>query len=98
MFGNISQILEMKKKADEMKSKLNSIVVSEFHQGVTIDCNGNRQILSIHIAEDLLNNKSNLETVVCEAVNKALVSAEKASASELSSMVGGLGAMASLFK
>jgi DNA-binding protein YbaB len=98
MLGNISQILEMKKKADEMKSKLNDIVVSEIHQGVTVDCNGNRKVLSIHISGDLLNNKTHLETVVCEAVNKALSSAEKASATEMASMVGGLGAMASLFK
>jgi DNA-binding protein YbaB len=98
MFGNISQILEMKKKADEMKSKLNDIVVTETHNGITVDCNGNRKILSIHISEEQMNNKAILESNLCEAINKAMTSVEKASASELSSMVGGLGAMASLFK
>ena len=51
MLGNISQLLEMKKKADELKAKMEAITVTETTNGITVDCNGKRKILAIHIEE-----------------------------------------------
>jgi DNA-binding protein YbaB len=90
MFGNISQILEMKKKADELKAKLETIQVTEEFKGITVDCNGNRKILAIHVPEQLMGNKAELEDNLAEAINKALAAAEKASIGDLASMAGGL--------
>lgn len=98
MFGNISQILEMKKKAEALKEKLGSIIVTEEHKGITIDCNGNRQILNIHISSDLMNNKESLESTLCEAINKCLSSAEQQSVKEMAELTGGLGGLGNLFK
>ncbi len=98
MFGNISQILEMKKKAEALKEKLGTIIVTEEHKGVTIDCNGNRQIINIHVSNELLNNKETLEKTLCEAINKCLSSAEQQSLKEMSELTGGLGGLGNLFK
>ncbi|MEN9739496.1 MAG: hypothetical protein RLZZ318_1532 [Bacteroidota bacterium] len=97
MFGNISQILEMKKKADELKAKLETIQVTEEYNGITVDCNGNRKILAIHVPEQLMDNKTQLEDNLTEAVNKALASAEKASIGDLASMAGGLQGLSGMF-
>lgn len=97
MFGNISQILEMKKKADELKAKLETIQVTEEHLGITVDCNGNRKLLAIHIPEQLMTNKNQLEDALTEAVNKALASAEKASIGDLANMAGGLQGLSGMF-
>ncbi len=97
MFGNISQILEMKKKADELKAKLETIQVTEEHLGITVDCNGNRKLLAIHIPEQLMSNKTQLEEALTEAVNKALASAEKASIGDLANMAGGLQGLSGMF-
>lgn len=88
MFGNISQLLEMKKKAEEIKAKLESIVVTETHNGISIDCNGNKKILAIHIEPSMMNDKTKLEGNLIEAINKTVASAEKASVGDMAAMAG----------
>jgi DNA-binding protein YbaB len=88
MFGNISQILEMKKKAEEIKAKLESVVVTETHNGISIDCNGNKKILAIHIEPSLMNDKTKLEDNLIEAINKAVAAAERASVNDMAAMAG----------
>ncbi len=90
MLGNITQILEMKKKAEELKKKLEATIVTEIFNGITVDCNGNRKVLAIHILEESMANKVNLEDNMVLAVNKALESAEKVSMGELGAMAGGM--------
>lgn len=97
MFGNISQLLEMKKKADELRTKLETITVTETTNGVTIDCNANRKILAVHIEEHLLNDKSRLELTITDAVNNALASAEKAAMGDLAAIAGGMPGLGNLF-
>lgn len=98
MFGNISQILEMKKKADEMKARLNSVSITETLNGVTVHCNGTKKITSIQIADELMQDKNKLQIVLNEAVNKALEKADQVSKEELSQLTSGLGPLAGLFK
>ena len=97
MLGNISQLLEMKKKAEELKSKLEAITITETNNGITVDCNGNRKILSIHIDADRLNDKIQLEDNLVQAINKALESAEKANMAEVGAMAGGMPGLIGLF-
>ncbi len=97
MFGNITQILEMKKKAEELKSKLEAITITETSNGITIDCNGNRRILAVHIDETAINNKATLEEHLVTAINKTLDSAEKASMSEVGAIAGGMPGLMGLF-
>ena len=97
MLGNISQLLEMKKKAEELKSKLESIQITETHNGITVDTNGNRKLLSIHIDADRLNDKTQLEDNLVQAINKALESAEKANMAEVGAMAGGMPGLMGLF-
>ena len=97
MLGNISQLLEMKKKAEELKNKLEAIIITENNNGITVDCNGNRKILSIHIDTELLNDKTQLEDHMVQAINKALESAEKANMAEVGAMAGGMLGLMGLF-
>lgn len=97
MFGNITQLMEMKKKADELKARMESITVTEVTNGISVDCNGNRKILAIHIPEDKLSNKMQLEEELCNAVNNAIASAEKSAMGDLAGMAGGLQGLSALF-
>lgn len=90
MLGNITQILEMKKKAEEMKKKLEAMTITETTKGITVDCNGSRKILSIHIDDEAFSNKFSLEENLVNAINKTLEGAEKASLGEVGAMAGGL--------
>lgn len=93
MFGNISQLLEMKKKAEELKAKLESITVTEVINGITVDCNANRKILAVHISEEMMADKSRLEDSLTLAINNALSAAEKAAMGDVADIAGlpGLG-------
>ncbi|MBL7836688.1 MAG: YbaB/EbfC family nucleoid-associated protein [Bacteroidetes bacterium] len=95
MFGNISQLLEMKKKAEELRSKLESIQVTKTTNGITVDCNANRKILAVHIETDLLNDKTRLEDNMVLAINNALAAAEKAAMGDVAAIAGmpGLGGL-----
>lgn len=93
MFGNISQLLEMKKKAEELKAKMEEITVSETTNGITVDCNGNKRILAIHISAEKLENKTALEDDICLAVNNAVAAAEKAAMGDMAGALGGLGSL-----
>jgi DNA-binding protein YbaB len=97
MLGNITQLLEMKKKAEELKAKLENITVTEITNGITVDCNGNRKILAIHIPQDMMQDKVKLEDNLILAVNNAVAAAEKASINDMASMAGGLGSLGALF-
>jgi DNA-binding protein YbaB len=97
MLGNITQLLEMKKKAEELKAKLEHITVTEVTHGITVDCNGNRKVLAIHIPQEMLQDKVKLEDSLILAVNNAVAAAEKASINDMASMAGGLGSLGALF-
>ena len=79
-----------------MKARMENIRVTEEYKGITVDCNGNRRILSLHISPERFNDKQRLEEDLCTAVNQALASAEKASLGDLAGMAGDLGGLASL--
>ena len=97
MFGNISQLLEMKKKAHELRAKLESIQITETTGGITIDCNANRKILAMHIDAALLDDKTKLEDTLTLAVNNALAAAEKAAMGDLAAIAGGMPGLGNLF-
>lgn len=83
----------MKKKAEELKVKLEGITITEEKHGITIDCNGNRKILAIHIPEDQMQDKPRLEENLKDAINQALASAEKAAFGDMAGMMGGLSSL-----
>jgi DNA-binding protein YbaB len=97
MLGNITQLLEMKKKAEELKAKLENITITEITNGITVDCNGNRKILAIHIPQEMMQDKIKLEDNLILAINNAVAAAEKASINDMASMAGGLGSLGALF-
>jgi len=95
------KILEAQAKAGEVKKRLDAITVTGTAEGgkVSVNANGNKQILSINIDEDLVKeaDKEQLEDLLLIAVNKALEQAENVSQSEMAAMTqqmfGGLGGL-----
>jgi nucleoid-associated protein EbfC len=95
------KILEAQAKAGEVKKRLDAITVTGTAEGgkVSVNANGNKQILSINIDEDLVKeaDKEQLEDLLLIAVNKALEQAENVSQSEMAAMtqqmLGGLGGL-----
>jgi DNA-binding protein YbaB len=93
MFGNISKILEMKKKAEEMKGKLGEISIVKENLGVKVTLSGMNKIEKIELSDDFLTNKSKEQ--VAEALTLVIQAAQEELnnhlRSELSSLTGGMG-------
>ena len=83
MFGDLSGMMgklkEAQKKIEETKVRLNTVLVDgESNNGkIKVTVTANREIRSINIADDLMNEKEALEDYLIIALNNAL---EKATA------------------
>ena len=93
MFGNISKMLEMKKKAEEMKAKLAHMKVVKENLGVTVTLTGLNKVESIKLSDDFLANKTKneIEEIITLVVNSAQDELSNQLKSEFSDITGGLG-------
>ncbi|MGI4020659.1 MAG: YbaB/EbfC family nucleoid-associated protein [Janthinobacterium lividum] len=99
------KIFEAQQKAEEVKKRLDGIMVSGNAENgkITVTANGNRIIQSISIDEEFFKNadREELEELLAVAVNKAVEQAENLNQTEMAalsqSMLGGLGDLGKLF-
>ena len=94
MFNKLKQIKDLRDQAKTMQSALGEINITNEHHGVTIDMNGNMEILKITIAD---NAKDNLEDNIKKAVNEAIKKAQMAMAKKMQEM-GGMPGLSDLLK
>jgi DNA-binding YbaB/EbfC family protein len=86
MFDNL--LSQMHEQAEEMKKKLNDIIVeTEAENGlVKVKANGNRKIIGLEISEEIVGNKETIEDLVIVAINKAIEKAEEIANKETGDM------------
>jgi len=90
------KLFEAKQKAEEVKKRLDGIIVSGSVEGgkITVTATANKVVQSISIDEDFLKSadKEELEELLIVAINKALEQAENISQSEMAALVEKSGA------
>ena len=88
------KLMEAKKKADEIKTKLSAIKVTgeAGNKGVTVLVDGNKKICEILINDDLmeLSKKEELQDTLLVAIDNAMEQAENISSSEMKSLLGNM--------
>lgn len=86
--------MEMKKRMDEVKTRLDTIIVSgEADQGnVKVNMNGNRKVLDVKLNLSFLNQEDaeQLEELLQLAMNRALEQSERVNESEMKSVAGSI--------
>jgi hypothetical protein len=90
MFNKIKAIQELKTQANQIKKALEAEVV-EGAGGwgkVKIKMDGNQEVKSVEIADDIIGDKSKLEGAVKEAANDAIKKVQKVMAQKMSQMGG----------
>lgn len=93
------KLLEAQKKAEEIKSRLDTISVNAEVEGgkISITSTANKAITALHIDPDFLKNADveEVEELLLTAINKVLKQAEDVSQTEMQAatrdMMGGLG-------
>ncbi len=91
MFGKIKEIMEAKGKAEEMKKRLESMIVTgeSYNAEVVVTATGGRKITKIDINQGVLNvrGKQEIEHLVITAVNNALNQADRLMAEEMKNIM-----------
>ncbi|WP_405296772.1 YbaB/EbfC family nucleoid-associated protein [Algibacter sp. Ld11] len=85
MMGMMSKLKEAKKKVEETKARLNTVLVDEASNDnkLKITLTANRTIKSIDIDDALLEDKDQLEDYLILTLNKAIEKATEISEAEL---------------
>lgn len=96
MFGKMGDLMgkmhEMKQKSDEVKARLDTIIVEGKAEGdkVVVKCNGNRKITEIIVSDHQQFAKEELEDYILLATNRAIEAAEKVHEAEMQSIAKGM--------
>lgn len=90
MFNKIKAIQELKTQANQIKKALEQEIVEG--QGgwgkVKIKIDGNQDVKSVEIAEEIIGDKNKLESAVKDAANDAIKKVQKVMAQKMSQMGG----------
>lgn len=92
MFGNLSQLFDIKKKAEELKTKLEAMRIETIFHDIKIITNGNKRIVSLELPENFGNNLTNeqKEILIKDAVNTAIEDAGKKAEEEVKAIAGNM--------
>ena len=90
MFSKIKAVQDLRTQANTIKKALeNEIVEGQGGWGkIKIKMNGNQEVQSVEIAEDILSDKAKLESGMKEAVNDTIKKVQKVMASKMSEIGG----------
>lgn len=88
MMGMMSKIKETQKKVEETKKRLNTVYLSESSQDdlLKVEISANREIKNIQIADELLEDKEQLEDYLVLTLNKAIQKASDINEKELAAV------------
>ena len=93
MFGNMmGKLQEAKQKMEDVKDKLDQIIVAGEAQGIKVSLNANKVVTNIDIPQMILDDgdKDQVEDLLILALNKGLENAENVAQSEGASVMKGI--------
>lgn len=95
MLDKIQQLMEIKKKMDEIKKELDSLILESEDNLVKVAITGSQEVKAVTIKIELSGaDKAKLEASLTETMNRAVRESHKAAANKMSVLGGipGLGA------
>ena len=93
MFDKMKQVLEMKRKMDELKRELEGLVLVSEDSLVKVTITGEQQIKSVELkCEPAAVSRRELESSLTDTFNRAVKESQKAAAQKM----GALGSLAGL--
>ncbi|KAA1246138.1 YbaB/EbfC family nucleoid-associated protein [Aquimarina sp. RZ0] len=88
MMGMMGKLKETQKKVEETKKRLDTVLVDEHSTDalLSITITANREIKKIVIADELLNDKEQLEDYLILTINKAIAKATQVNETEIAAV------------
>ena len=93
MFGQMKELMEMKKHADQLKRELEAVTIDVTEvSGIKMEIDGAQKFRSVSIDPNFLKpeNKSRIEADILRSINAAIKKAQAVAAQKMSSMMPGL--------
>lgn len=91
MLGKMKDMYKLQKQAKQIKNELKNIHIEAESGGVVVTVDGEQNLLSVAIADEVMQNKSSLEKNIKEAINKATKKAQQIAAEKMRSVMGDMG-------
>jgi DNA-binding protein YbaB len=91
MFDKVKELMELKKKADQLKKELEAVVIEVNDvRPIKVKINGAQIVQSIEIDESLLNptQKNRLQMDLLRSVNTGIKKSQQAAANKMKNMPG----------
>jgi len=82
--------LKMLKQARDLQKKLGDISISDEFKGIKITINGKQEVQSLEIAEEMLQDKEDLERAMKDAINNVMTKAQREIATKMQGDIGSL--------
>lgn len=88
MMGMMNKIKETQKKVEETKERLKTVLIDEKSNDglLKVTITANREIKSLEIADELLEDKEQLEDYLVLTINKAISKATEVNETELAAV------------
>lgn len=80
----------MLKQARDLQKKLGDISISDEFKGIKITINGKQEVQSLEIAEEMLQDKEDLERAMKDAINNVMTKAQREIATKMQGDIGSL--------
>jgi len=94
MFDKMKELLEMKKKMDEIKKELDGLTLESEDNLVKVAITASQEIKAVSIKPELAGtDKAKLEASLVETVNRAVRQSQKTAAQKMSALGLGLPGM-----
>ncbi len=89
MFDKMKELMELKRKMDEVKKELDSIALESEDALVKIGISGSQEITRVLIKGDLASaDKAGLEASLVETINRAIKQSQRTAAGKMSQLSG----------
>ncbi len=91
MFDKIKDLYKVQKQAKDIKKKLKNIHIEAESDGIIVTINGEQEVISVKIPENLSLSTSKMEEALLKAFNKAIKKSQQIAAENMRSVMGDLG-------
>ena len=89
--GKIRDMYKLQKQAKSIKKKLKNIHIEAEEKGITIVMDGEQNLVSVKIEDEMMSDKTKLEENLKKAFEKGLKKSQQIAAGEMKDVMGDLG-------
>lgn len=89
MFDKAKDMYKLQKHAKSIKKELKNTHIEAEEEGIVVTVNGEQEVVSVHIPEEMLQNRK-LPDLLVKCCNKAIKKSQQVAADLMKDVMGGM--------